>query len=284
MKHNTHFMYDNRQERDASFAQGFIAEFGQTDILDAQNIVSIGGDGILMRALRSATGKKVLGIIAPESNSRGFWTNRDILSAGDLAALFKNAQSYNIKPLKAEITFADGSSVERFGYNDIVIRPVHQPLTSELIEEFALSSIDVSIQSVLLNLKVLFARAAIGPARFMGSGLVFSTAFGSTALNSVYGGPALDIRNESIVLTGIGVSEPRKGFNSIVNGSDTVFEIEFVAPHKRQVGISHDSFAIVGNKDGSPITQLKVTTAHDRSAELILADNPGRRAYSALMI
>ncbi|MDB5490546.1 MAG: kinase [Micavibrio sp.] len=277
-----HFIYDPCKQPDADFAADLIAVLGQAPAHSAQNIVTIGGDGTLLHALHHAQGKRVLGLVPPGSNSRGFWTNRNIDNPAALCTVLTAARSYPIKPLQVDITFADGTTTMRQAYNDVSIRPVAQAASAGLKASYNLPAEDISIQSALLNLRVEFAKAVLGPHRIMGGGLVFATPLGSTAMNKSYGGPSADIRNEVIVMTGIGISEPPGGFNSVVNRDDTRFTIEVLSREKRPVIISFDSFGLIANAAGSPVSSIKIHAAQSGAVNLVLTDDPGTRAYSSM--
>lgn len=277
-----HFIYDACKQPDANFAAELIKVFGQTPLSAAQNIVTIGGDGTLLHALHLAHGKKAIGLVPPGSNSRGFWTNHGIDSAAALANVLATAKSYTIKPLQADIVFADGTSTIRQAYNDVSIRPVAQQASTGLKASYNLPPEDISIQSALLNLRVEFGNASLGPHRIMGGGLVFATPLGSTAMNKSYGGPSIDIRNEVIVMTGIGISEPAGGFNSVINSGDTKFNIDVLSQEKRPVIISFDSFGLVASAAGSPVTAIKIHSAQTGAVNLVLTDDPGTRAWSSM--
>ncbi len=278
-----HFIYDQYKEPDASFAAGLINELGQIELEEASDVVAISGDGGLLHAAHCSAGKRLTGILPPESNSTGFWMNKGITNAAELLVVLEHSQAYPIKPLQADITFADGSGVTRYGYNDVTIRPVHQMPTEGLKKRFNLFDIDVSVQSVLLNLRVSFANAVIGPSRVMGSGLIFATPFGSTAMNRNFGGPAIDIRNGGIVLTNMGKGYSAKDLAPVNNSADTVFHVEIQSQDKRPAMVTFDSFGVVRNENNSPIREVRVSTAQKGTVNLVLADDPGLRAYSAMM-
>ncbi len=279
-----HFSYEQGKEIVDSFAKELIAGIGQTPFEEAEIIVTVGGDGQLLQALRHARdGQKVCGVVPPGSNSTGFWTNRGIESAQQLLDMLEKAESYAIKPLKVEVGFADGTIAERYGFNDVTIRSVAQDLSAELQKKFSLSEIDRSVQSTLLDLKISFNEASIGPVRVQGTGLIFCTALGSTAMNRNYDGPSVDIRQDPVILTGMGTSAPVKGFNPVVNAGDTVFDIDVISPQKRPVMMTFDSFALSRNQAQSSISHIHISTARDRTVRLVLNDDPGIRAYSALM-
>lgn len=278
-----HFSYEEGKEHADPFARELIVAIGQTPLDAAEIVVTVGGDGQLLQALRHAKdGQKVCGIVPPSSNSTGFWTNRGIENAGQLLAMLEKSRDYAIKPLIVTIGFADGTTEERYGYNDITIRSVAQELSQDLRAQHDLSEIDLSMQSTLLDLKVSFNEASIGPMRVQGTGLIFSTALGSTAMNRNYDGPSVDIRQDPIILTGMGTSAPFKGFNPVVNAGDTIFDLDVLSPAKRPVMITFDSFALTRNKNHSAIAHLTIASAADRTVRLVLNHDPGIRAYSAL--
>jgi NAD+ kinase len=281
-KMRIHFIFDPDKNPDAPFARELIGELGQASPENARHFVTIGGDGMLMHTLHRAKGRKVAAIVPPGSNSVGFWTNKGIKNAKDIMDLLHNSTDYPIHPLMAKIRFSDGSAVIRRAFNDISIRPVFQQPDDELRERYHLSDSDVSVQSALIHLSVSFGKAVLGPARIMGSGIILATPMGSTAMNRSFGGPSIDIRNESIILTGIGTSSPAGGFNPVVNPASAVFDVEIQSQHKRPVIVSHDSFGTV-TKNGSPIDHVKVSTDKRTTVRLILKDDPGLRAYSAIM-
>lgn len=277
-----HFIYDACKQPEANFAADLIKVLGQTPLDVAQNIVTIGGDGTLLHALHAAQGKKAIGLVPPGSNSRGFWTNKSINNATALATVLAAGKSYPIKPLQVDITFADGTTTMRQAYNDVSIRPVAQEASTGLKTSYNLPPEDISIQSALLSLRVEFASAVLGPHRIMGGGLVFATPLGSTAMNKSYGGPSIDIRNEVIVMTGIGISEPAGGFNSVVSSGDTAFTIDVLSQEKRPVIVSFDSFGLTANAAGSPVSSVSIHSAQSGAVNLVLTDDPGTRAWASM--
>ncbi len=282
MTQAVHFIYDASKQPDTDFAAELIAAFGQSNLAAAQYVVTIGGDGTLLHALHQAAGKKVIGLVPPGSNSCGFWTNKSISNATALVSVLASAKSYSIKPLQADIIFADGTSTMRQAYNDVSISRMPQKPSDGLRSSYNLPPEDLSLQSVLLNLSVIFAEATLGPYRIMGTGLVFATPLGSTAMNKSYGGPPIVIRNEAIVVTGMGISEPKGGFNSIVNNDDTAFTVDVLSQKKRPVIVSFDSFGLTANASGSPVSSVSIHSAQSGAVNLVLTDDPGTRAWASM--
>lgn len=278
MVSDIHFMYDQKKDFDAVFAKSLICEFGQAPLAAAQTIVTVGGDGLLLRALRHGVSKNVFGLVSPESNSVGFWTNKDISSSDDLRNALSEAGQYPIRPIKANIHFADGSTTERYGYNEISVKPSDQNVPPDLAEEFGLSSIDSSAQSVLLKVRVHFKDATLDLKPSLGRGLAFASAFGSTAMNKYNGGPAVDIRRESIVLSSMSAD----GMQPISNDGDVRFTVDVESVDKRPVVVGFDSFVVGVNEAGSPVSKIEISTAQDMASNLMLMDDPATRAYAQL--
>ena len=113
----------------------------------------------------------------------------------------------------------------------------------------------------------------------MGKGFLFSTAFGSTAMNRKNGGPTLDIRKNEILLTPIAAGH----LNSIENDPSAVFNAVVNSPNKRPVMMSFDGFGVVKNEQGSRIASMRIQNAsEDKAVSLYLAKDPIYRTYSAL--
>ena len=259
-----HFLYEKDKEPNNSFAQNLIDELGQTPLKDADAIISVGGDGLLLQALKSAKGVPVFSITPPESNSRGFWSNHGISSAKDLTEKLKHAEPIPLTALKAKIKFANGNETVKHAFNDIAIERT-------------------SGQAVLLNLTATFSKESIGPVRIMGDGFVFSTAMGSTGTSHSYGGPATDIHNDVIILTGKGVYEPRGIAPVVSNAEKTSFQITFGSvAHKRPVRIDYDGHSIAKDSDGSPIEELEVSADPSYAGCLLVTDEPSEKAFRAL--
>ncbi|MCB9991995.1 MAG: NAD(+)/NADH kinase [Rhodospirillales bacterium] len=259
-----HFSYEPGKENIETFASSLISELGQESYADADVVVTVGGDGSLLHAFRaSSDGQKVFGLMPPGSNSTGFWTNRGPENAQQLLQSLKAAKSYIVNPICAEITFADGQTKLVKAFNDAVAG-------------------EDSGQAMLAELQIEGPGGTIGPIRIMGDGLIFATAFGSTAVSRTYGGPAIDIRNSGIILTGKGVYEPKEGFRPIVATDDTMFEINFLSPSKRPVRLQYDGL-FIRSEMNNPFQKIRIAKDHNHGVELLLLDDPSTRAFSAMM-
>lgn len=263
-----HFMYETRagKEANAALAQSFIQDLGQASLDEADTIVTVGGDGLLLQALRAAPGKIVYAVTSAACNSNGFWTDHDVETTADLEKRLEGAETIPLMPLRADITFANGAQKTVYGFNDIIISPL-------------------SGQAVIANLTAEFQKQAQPSRRIIGDGLIFATAFGSTAASMSYGGPAVDIRQNAIILTGKGTYEPKGGFHpAVMDGGNSVFKIDFISvADKRPVRIDYDGQSIQTDEAGGPVQSLRISADPGKSTRFVVTADPAIRAYSMMM-
>jgi NAD+ kinase len=261
-----HFMYVPGKEQVTSrFAQKLIKAFGQTPIEEADAIITVGGDGLVLQALRQAGDKPVYGITAEGSASRGFWTDHDVNTPEKLIENLEKAEVVLLAPLKAEITFANGKKTIRHAFNEVAAG-------------------NASGQAIKMDVVAKFSETASEHVAITGDGLIFSTALGSTGTSRAYNGPAVDIHNDVITLAGKGIYEPKGMATAVFEGSHTVFEAHFKdAVSKRPVRIDFDGLYVLKDESGSPITALTVSSAHDKAAKLLVTKSPGLRAFTSMV-
>jgi NAD+ kinase len=261
-----HFVFEPGKEPAASFARTLVEELGQCDIKDADVIICVGGDGLLLHTLPLAEGKPVYGITAPASNSSGFWLDHDVDSAEKLLANLAKASAVQLAPLEAEIRFADGTKTLCHAFNSLAIERA-------------------AGQAVLMYLHADIGAATLGPYRIMGDGFIFSTAMGSTGLNRSYGGPSVDLHNDVTILTGKGLYEPRGIAPVVTKASDSKFRIDFgSSAHKRPVRLDYDGHSIERNDAGSAIDGVSIRSAAEKSVTMLVTAEPGIKAFAAFDI
>lgn len=257
------FTYEKENNKAVQFVAPFLTQFGQTDVTNADVIVSVGGDGSLLHAFRDANaGQQCFGLAIPGSNSTGFWINKNINTPTDLLHSLNATQQFEIAPLKATITFKDKTETILNAFNEVV------------------ANTD-SGQSMLTNLNVENNGNTIGPIRLMGDGLIIATAFGSTAINRTYGGASIDIRNGGIAVTGKGICEPVRGFDPVVAADNSVFELSLLSPNKRPVAIQYDGLQLRATEN-NPFETLRIEKDQSNAVTLLLTQDPATRAFSAL--
>lgn len=271
-----HFLYDEKTcKADVlALAEKLVGFFGQAPLETADKIVSIGGDGTLLQALRESKGVPVYGLTPPDSDSAGFLTDHAVDGPAALEEKLARAKVLPLRPLKAELTFANGRRRILYSFNDVAVSPLHG-------------------QAAVIMLSAEFAQVCKGrvaeekespPLRIMGDGLIFSTALGSTGTCHSYNGPVVDVRNSVMILTGKGLSAPRGGISPfVVHGHESFFRMSFVsAEAKRPVRIDYDGHDVSVDTDGSPVTGLKVSLARGKTVRLLVAHNPAKRSFRAI--
>lgn len=260
-----HFFYEECKEIPANFAKELIADLGQAKVEEADVVICIGGDGLLLQALRAAKGTPVYGLTPPASNSRGFWLEHGINNAQELQDALAKAKAVALNPLEAEITFANGNKTVRHAFNCVAVERA-------------------AGQAAIMNLTVSVGGVPLPEKRIMGDGFIFSTALGSTGLNRSYGGPAVDVGNDVIIQTGKGIYEPRGLPSVVARGDGSSFAIAFTsATQKRPVRIDYDGLSVDADADGSGITHLTVRRAANATATLLVTTPPAVRAFSVMM-
>lgn len=257
-----HFIYEKGKYLVDEFAKALIADIGQTSIKYAHQVVTIGGDGELIKACGRLKGHQtVMGVVPPDSPSRGFWANHGITDSDMLLDSLGAAKSYEMSPLIAEISFKIGKSKTVKSFNEF------QPC-------------DDSAQAVHMHLTVKDKLSIIGPMRIVGDGLIISTALGSTGSNRSYHGPIIDVKNPSTVLTGVGVYEP-ESFSPIITSPNAEFHIVFSSPEKRPIRVKYDGKLIKGTKK-NPIEGMVIKRDTDNPVKVLLVQDPSIRAYAAM--
>jgi NAD kinase len=260
-----HFMFEPGKEPAASFAQGLIGTLGQYALNEADVIVCVGGDGLLLRALPLSqdSGKPVYGITPPTSNSRGFWMEHGVNNATELLAKLAAAESIPLRPIETTVTFTNGKSAVARAFTDVAIERN-------------------SGQAALMNLTATFNGKSVGPFRIMGDGFIFATAFGSTGLSRSYNGPSVNVRNNVMVLTGKGTYEPRGTVPIVSDAKGTVFSIHFgSAAGKRPLRIDYDGLTIK-QEPQDIIESMTVRVPEDKApAQLLVTSEPALKAFSS---
>lgn len=261
----THFFYNPAYQNVKELADKLVRDMGQTDIEDADVVVSIGGDGKLLEAFRNAArpGQTFYGITSPQGESVGYWTDHHVHDAEDLKASLDKAEEVELIPLEFTLTFTNGNTFTGYAFSDVAVERE-------------------SGQSVWINLKAEFQKESIGPIHMMGDGFIVSTAYGSTGSNRSYHGPATDVRNQVMICTGKGIYKPT-GIAPIVASLDTKLKMDFDAVEdKRPVRIDYDGLSISRDKDGSPVASMKVRSAPEKALKLMITRDTGMRAFAAL--
>jgi NAD+ kinase len=145
--------------------QELTRRYGQSDLADADYLVTIGGDGTALKALHGALALRETPVFAMRvAGSVGALANR--LEFAGLHQRLRNARHVSVHPLLAEARQTDGTVKEIRALNEIVL--MRQKL-----------------QAAKLHISIAEAKLS---ADLTGDGLLVATPLGSTGYNLSAGG------------------------------------------------------------------------------------------------
>lgn len=184
----------------------------------ADVIVVLGGDGAMLRALHKFTDIN-LPLFGLNLGTLGFLLNE--YKSKDLRTRIENANSYDIHPLRMQVTGVSGEIHEALAYNEVsLLRETH-------------SSAKIMV----------FVNGEVRLPLLVCDGVMVSTPVGSTAYNSSADGPILPLSANVMPITPISAFRPRRWPGALIpNTSEIRFEV--IKPKERPVSVSADSFEI----------------------------------------
>ncbi len=195
--------------------------YGSVAIAEADYVVAIGGDGLVLQTLYSVIplNKPVFALRCTESV--GFMCND--YKVENLPERLMRAQKVMLHPLRTECITSNGTKTEALAINEVTV-------------------LRNSPQSVKLRVLVDGIERI---ARYSGDGLLVSTPAGSTAYNHSAGGPIMPLDANTLVMTAVCGFRPRRWSYAVLPQSSVV-NIEAIETDKRPVRIeaglqtSHD--------------------------------------------
>ncbi len=168
------FVYDGKVALDDE------SETAKVDFSGYDFVITLGGDGTVLFAGRSCASLRIP-VFSINLGEFGFLAEISVESwKGELEKFLKGQLGISQRHLIHAEVIREGKSLASFtGLNDAVI-------SSEPTAK-------------LINLKVAYNRAVLGP--FRANGIIVSTATGSTAYSAAAGGPIIDPSLNALVLT-----------------------------------------------------------------------------------
>ena len=158
--------------------------YGHTAVEEADIVVALGGDGLLLRTLRQSPNKAP--VFGMNRGSVGFLMNPFRLD--DLPARLATAEPVHIHPLRMQATTSAGRTHEAFAINEVsLLRETHQA-----------ARLEIWIDGVL-RMKELIC-----------DGVLVATPAGSTAYNLSAHGPIIPLGAGVLALTPISAFRPRR--------------------------------------------------------------------------
>jgi NAD+ kinase len=217
------------------------ARYPTVDPDDADVIVALGGDGLMLRTLHRFMGsaKPIYGM---NKGTVGFLMNE--FREDDLFDRLENSLRSVVHPLLMVARDVSGQSHTARAINEV----------SMLRQTYQAAKLRVSIDSQV-RLKELSA-----------DGILVATPAGSTAYNLSVNGPILPLNAPLLALTPISAFRPRHWRGALLPDYARI-EIEVLEPEERPVS------AVADHTEFRDVSSVKV--AMDRSVDLVLLHDPG---------
>lgn len=216
-------------------------QYGDVDIAQADTIVAVGGDGLMLQTLhdqmrdRSRNPAPIFGLM---QGSIGFLMNA--MRDSDLVSRIENAQSATLHPLVMRVEDVQGTIHDGLAINEVsLLRQSHQ--TAKLA---------IHINGVE-RLPELIC-----------DGALLATPAGSTAYNLSAQGPIIPLGARLLALTPISPFRPRRWRGALLPEKA---QVRFInrEPEKRPVSATADAFEVRN------IAQVDVRISENRALQLL---------------
>jgi NAD+ kinase len=184
-------------------------KYGNVEPLEADCIVSLGGDGLMLEIQHRYMGRNIP-VYGMNRGTVGFLLNE--YDEEDLAERIATAYSQTLHPLKMTATRQTGDVVEALTMNEVsMLRQTRQA-----------AKLRVTVDGV--------ARIA----ELTCDGILVATPAGSTAYNLSVGGPIIPLDSNLMALSPISAFRPRRWRGALLTNTAHL-EIEVLEPTKRPV-------------------------------------------------
>ncbi|MDO5643275.1 MAG: NAD kinase [Paracoccus sp. (in: a-proteobacteria)] len=187
--------------------------YGQTPWREADVVVALGGDGLMLSVMHQNRGRPVYGM---NRGTIGFLMNDYVTD--DLPGVIAAAEETVINPLAMTARKADGSDYSALAINEV-------------------SLLRAGPQAAKLRISV---NGRVRLDELICDGVLLSTPAGSTAYNYSANGPILPIGSDVLALTAIAAFRPRRWRGAILPQS-AVVRFDVLEPEKRPVMADADS-------------------------------------------
>lgn len=234
------FMASDRPEAQAAF-HCLSQRYGHVPDDDADVIIALGGDGLMLEALHRQmdTGVPVYGM---NRGSVGFLLN-DFLEDGLLDRLARAEQAI-IHPLRMSAYRADGIACQGLAFNEV----------SLLRETRQSAKIQIEVDD-RVRLEELTC-----------DGVIVATPAGSTAYNFSAHGPILPLNAQLLALTPISAFRPRRWRGALLpHGAKIAFNV--LEPDKRPISAVADHYEV------RDVRRVEVSEARDQQTLLLFDEH-----------
>lgn len=171
---------------------------GNVSVDDADIIITIGGDGFLLRTLHKYAhlNKAFYGL---HRGTQGFLLNR--YDAGDdIVAALKNAEAKTIHPLRVTSHLASGQTQDAIAFNEVTL---------------SRTGVQAAKLEIIIDGKTRLPE-------LVGDGALISTPMGSTAYNQSANGPILPMNASLLALTPICPFRPRRWNGALLSDNSQI--------------------------------------------------------------
>ena len=209
-----HFLSSNNPEAKENEKE-LVKLYGQNSLEEADYIVPIGGDGLLLKSLHnySKLNKPFFGI---NFGSIGFLMNNIINK--DLNEIVNHSKKSIFKPLKMSATSIDNKIFEAYAYNEVsLMRQTHLA-----------SKIKIKINDQIKMEELIC------------DGILLSTSAGSTAYNLSAHGSILPLDSNILALTPISAFRPRRWRGALLSEINKI-EFEVIDNKNRSSSVTADN-------------------------------------------
>ena len=210
--------------------------YGNQPISNADVIVALGGDGLMLRTIHRAMGK--IPIFGMNVGTVGFLMNE--FDSSHLPERISKSEKISLHPLRMTVTKRDGSRRTALAMNEV----------SLLRSSGQMAKVQISIDKIV-RLDTLFC-----------DGVIVSTAAGSSAYNLSAHGPILPLRSGLLALTPISAFRPRHWRGAILPRQAAI-EFKILENTKRPVSATAD------NREVKDIIHAKISEAITKQATLL---------------
>jgi NAD+ kinase len=221
--------------------KALIERYGNSDPSEAETIVALGGDGLMLQCLHQQMSLKTP-IYGMNRGSVGFLMNE--FSLETLPERIARAERAITHPLHMRATTLDGATRDVRAINEV----------SLLRQSYQAAKLRIEVDGKT-RLEELIA-----------DGILLATPTGSTAYNFSANGPILPLAAPLLALTPISPFRPRRWRGALLPDRACV-KITVLEPEKRPVTAAADHIDV--------ISLASVEIALDRSIELVMLHDPG---------
>jgi NAD+ kinase len=214
-----------------------VGRYGDTHFSEAEVVVALGGDGLMLQTLHKFMGRNVP-IYGMHRGSVGFLMN-EFRETG-LRKRLSSAQSSVIHPLLMTAETLKGDKSEARAINEV-------------------SLLRQSAQAAKMRVRI---DGQVRLQELIADGVLIATPAGSTAYNLSANGPILPVGSPLMALTPISAFRPRRWRGALLSDKAAV-TLEILEAEKRPVAATADHFEIRN------VTRVHVVTDHSTGVEIL---------------